>query len=122
MITPTAIDLSSGTLETDSFVVDEFFATIQASVAGVDGDFDITPVQSNDDTTYCPIYDYQGNPIVFPVRRPKTGNALSTFTRIFNISKDLYTLSIKLVCSPISGKFAATKGTVTFTIKTTEAE
>jgi hypothetical protein len=115
MLTPTAIDLSTTTLSTDGFAIDDSIVTVQAAYAGVDGDFDIIPLQTNDDTNYNPIYDSEGKSIIWRVRPgvETSGNVT------FNIPAELFALKLKLECSPVSGKFGATVGTVTFTIKNT---
>jgi len=113
MLTPDAIDLSSATLSTAGFAIDDALVTVQAAYSEVDGDFDIIPLQTNDDSNYNPIYDSKGRSIVWRVRPGvKTSGNVT-----FNIPPELYVLKLMLKCSPVSGKFAATQGTVTFTIK-----
>ena len=116
MITPTAIDLASATLATDPFTVADGLVTVQAAYSGVDGGFDIVPLQTNDDSVYNPVYDYKDEPIVWEIRPAKGITQTMSGNMTFNIPDGLNVLKLKLQCNLLSGKFGATKGTVAFTV------
>lgn len=119
MVTPTAIDLASGAATTDAFTVDEFLMTVQTSWTGLNGDFDVIPLQTNNGSVWNPIYDFKGNAIVWPVR---FGPGLESGSKTFQIPDGLHAVTCKLKVAPVGGNFSATTGTVTLVVKNTETE
>jgi hypothetical protein len=121
MVTPTAIDLSTGASTTDAFAVDSFLMTVQASWTNLDGDFDIIPLQTNDAASWNPIYDYKGEAIVWPVRH-QVKSGVSAGSQTFQIPDGLHAVTCKLKVAPSGGKFSASTGTVTLVVKNTATE
>lgn len=106
----------------DAFTVNDRFLTVQVIYTDIDGDFQITPVQSLDNGQYDRIYDDKGQPIVFRICKRIRGNRLDSGHRAFNIDASMYMKSVQLEISKItSGKTGATKGTVDLYVMNSES-
>lgn len=98
-------------VQPSAFAVADRYLTIQVDYTNINGDFEIIPKQSLDSVNYDAIFDLFNKPVTFRIIKHGPGNTCSG-TKTFNIDASLYTVSVKLVVSPIAGKFAADEGTV----------
>jgi hypothetical protein len=111
MVTIDNIDLDSGIYTSAEIDISEKYLTIQCQYTGIDGDFEIIPLQSNEtgeSAVFDPIYDWKEKPVVFKVAR---GSAPSG-SKTFNIAPELNALSCKIRVRPTGGRFGATEGIV----------
>jgi len=113
MITISDIDLSEGEFISETEIdITEGFLTIQASWTGLNGDFEIIPLQTNVTAgSYDPIYDFAGKPIRYKVDHGNTATGSKTFNLL-----DLKALAAMVKVRPLGGKYGATAGTVTLVI------
>lgn len=113
MITISDINLASGEfISADEIDVSEGFLTIQASWTGLDGDFEIIPLQTNVTAgSYDPVYDFKGQPVRFKVEHRDVSSGSKTFNLL-----DLKALAAMVKVRKIGGKYGATKGTVALVI------
>jgi hypothetical protein len=121
MVTIDDIDLADGIYTSAEIDISEKFLTIQCEYTGIDGDFYIIPMQSNETgvgANFDPIYDYKGKPIKFKVEH----RGVAAGTKTFNITPEFLAVSAIIKVVPIGGQFAATEGTMTLLVKNTEEE
>lgn len=121
MVTINDIDLSDGVYNSAEIAVTEQFLTIQVQYTGIDGDFEIIPLQANEvysegvtDPDYDPIYDFKEKPIRFKVEHRGVASGSKTFNLL-----DLHALTAKIQIRAIGGKFGATEGILNLIIKNT---
>jgi len=117
METRNNIDLSSDYNGGDAIAVDDGILTIQIDYTGIDGDLDVVPKQTNDDSDYGDITDKNGEPIKIRVRNHPTTKKTSSGTRFLNLV-DLRCLKVKVLIKNLTN----TKGTADLTIKNTQSE
>lgn len=117
MITRNSIDLSSDYNGGDAFAVDDGLLTIQIDYANIDGDLDVVPMQTNDDTDYGPISDENGEAIKLRVRNHPGAKKTSSGTRFLNLS-EIRCLKVKVLIKNLTN----TAGTANLTIKNSESE
>lgn len=106
----------SSDYESDAFTVADGILTIQADYDGLDGDVNIIPLQSNDETDFGYIYDDDGEPIILRIRKHRTSKKTFSGTRFLNLS-EIRTEQIKIKIHSLDN----TKGTITINAKDTEA-
>lgn len=118
MVTINDIDIEDGVYTSAEIDISEKFLTIQCDYTGIDGDFEIVPMISNEtggSAVFSPVYDFKGNPIRFKVEHRDVASG----SKMFNIHPELLALSAKVVVRPIGGKYGATEGVVGLIIMNT---